>query len=182
MVMWKWLFLWTFLESFVWIHCFLLQEGKPHVCKETWTEKEKYARKCSFWSWGRCTTYRTITKEKLYCCDGYTYYFDDFTACNHAICDTKLNPTGACTLSYTDDKVLKRDGSVERNSGGSCSSPETCTNCNDGFYGDGPYCKKACSWRSDSTRCFPGTCTDGLASKCQCSAGFTGHHCEQSKS
>nr|XP_034314147.1 uncharacterized protein LOC105348718 isoform X1 [Crassostrea gigas] len=227
MVIWKWLFLWTFLESFVWIHCFLLQEGKPHVCKETWTEKEKYARKCSFWSWGRCTTYRTITKEKLYCCDGYTYYFDDFTACNHAICDTKLNPTGACTLSYTDDKVLKRDGSVERNSGGSCSSPETCTNCNDGFYGDGPYCKicppidhcnhrrcsstsdnicvfcdgevaekeyyraytpipsgktkceQACSWRSDSTRCFPGTCTDGLASKCQCSAGFTGHHCEQ---
>ena len=58
-----------------------------------------------------------------------------------AICDSKINPTGACTLSYSDDRILKRDGSVARISGGRCSSPEKCTNCNDGFYGDGPYCK-----------------------------------------
>lgn len=31
-----------------------------NVCKKTWTEKEKYKRKCSFWKWGRCTTYRYV--------------------------------------------------------------------------------------------------------------------------
>ncbi|CAG2217115.1 unnamed protein product [Mytilus edulis] len=39
-------------------------------------------------------------------------------------------------------------------------------------------CEKACSWRSDSTRCFPGNCTDDLASNCNCWHGFSGHHCE----
>lgn len=38
-------------------------------------------------------------------------------------------------------------------------------------------CQKACSWRADSTRCFPGHCENELASKCKCIQGFTGHHC-----
>ncbi|XP_061181031.1 uncharacterized protein LOC133189645 [Saccostrea echinata] len=144
-----------------------------------------------------------------------------------AICDDKTDRSGACTKYYSNDGILKRNHPIVRDSGGSCSSPEKCTNCNNGFYGDGPYCKicppiancnhrrctspgdnicvycegevlekdyyraytpvpsqkkkceKACSWRSDSTRCFPGTCTDGLASQCKCSPGFEGHHCEQ---
>ncbi|XP_078334035.1 uncharacterized protein LOC111124258 [Crassostrea virginica] len=151
-------------------------------------------------------------------CNGYSL---------EAICDNKINPNGACSITYTDDQILKRDGSVVRKSKGTCSSPEKCTNCNDGFYSDGPYCRicpkidrcnhrrctstgdnicvycdgevaelkyhraytpvpsskkkceQACSWRPDSTRCFPGTCADDLASKCTCSPGFTGHHCEQ---
>ncbi|XP_076116644.1 uncharacterized protein LOC143084122 [Mytilus galloprovincialis] len=39
-------------------------------------------------------------------------------------------------------------------------------------------CLKACSWRSDSTRCFPGTCAEDLASNCNCMKGFGGHHCD----
>lgn len=41
--------------------------------------------------------------------------------------------------------------------------------------------KEACSWRSDSTRCYPGECKDELAANCKCSKGFTGRHCEISK-
>ncbi|KAL8623239.1 hypothetical protein ACOMHN_062726 [Nucella lapillus] len=40
-------------------------------------------------------------------------------------------------------------------------------------------CHKACSWRADSTRCYPGTCAGELVSRCSCSSGFTGHHCQQ---
>ncbi|XP_062616047.1 uncharacterized protein LOC134277752 [Saccostrea cucullata] len=43
---------------------------------------------------------------------------------------------------------------------------------------NGELCEKACSWRSDSTRCFPGRCDKELASNCKCIKGFAGHHCE----
>ncbi|XP_041351011.1 uncharacterized protein LOC121369994 [Gigantopelta aegis] len=44
----------------------------------------------------------------------------------------------------------------------------------------GAQCLKACSWRSDSTRCYPGTCTgDGLVENCVCATGFYGYHCEK---
>ncbi|XP_046552071.1 uncharacterized protein LOC124261758 [Haliotis rubra] len=39
-------------------------------------------------------------------------------------------------------------------------------------------CIQACSWRSDSTRCYPGTCRNEYASNCACSSGFTGKHCQ----
>ncbi|XP_046581225.1 uncharacterized protein LOC124288740 [Haliotis rubra] len=39
-------------------------------------------------------------------------------------------------------------------------------------------CIQACSWRSDSTRCYPGTCRNEYASSCACSSGFTGKHCQ----
>ncbi|XP_055997828.1 uncharacterized protein LOC125647098 [Ostrea edulis] len=229
-------YLWITFQCVLYTNCFdisnflhlFLVDGRANVCKDTWTEKEKYKRKCSFWKWGRCTTYRTAHRQKLYCCSGYKNELDDPTACKYAICDGLTDYTGlACTQNYPDDSIRKRSGAVVRDSGGSCSSPEICTDCNDGFYGDGPKCKicpkidhcnhrrctgpgdnicvycdgevaerdyyraytpvpsskkkceQACSWRSDSTRCFPGTCTDGLASKCQCSPGFSGHHCEK---
>ncbi|XP_071123054.1 uncharacterized protein [Mytilus edulis] len=66
----------------------------------------------------------------------------------------------------------------------------TCVWC-DGEIADRPYwkaytggldrisCKKTCSWRTDSTRCFPGTCADELAASCQCAANFSGTHCEK---
>nr|XP_034301655.1 uncharacterized protein LOC105322112 [Crassostrea gigas] len=203
-----------------------LQENGAHVCKETWYEKEKYHRSCSFWKWGRCTTYRKVSKHRLFCCSGYDYFYDSLHECRYAICDGKTNPYGACTLRYTNDRILKRDGSVHTVSGGTCSSPDRCTGCNDGFYSTGPYCEicpkidhcnhrrctstsdnicefcdgevlakpfwraytpapsskklcqKACSWRSDSTRCYPGTCSNELASQCTCTKGFTGTHCQ----
>lgn len=40
---------------------------------------------------------------------------------------------------------------------------------------------EACSWRADSTRCYPGYCEEGLAANCICVTGFTGKHCEKSK-
>ncbi|CAG2215825.1 unnamed protein product [Mytilus edulis] len=53
----------------------------------------------------------------------------------------------------------------------------------DGEIADRPYWKaytgETCSWRTDSTRCFPGTCADELAASCQCAANFSGTHCEK---
>ncbi|XP_076113973.1 uncharacterized protein LOC143082259 [Mytilus galloprovincialis] len=39
-------------------------------------------------------------------------------------------------------------------------------------------CQKTCSWRTDSTRCYPGTCADELSANCQCADNFSGTHCE----
>ncbi|XP_046543949.1 uncharacterized protein LOC124254116 [Haliotis rubra] len=39
-------------------------------------------------------------------------------------------------------------------------------------------CIKACSWRSDSTWCYPGTCRSEYASNCACTSGFTGKNCQ----
>ncbi|XP_052707847.1 uncharacterized protein LOC128183063 isoform X2 [Crassostrea angulata] len=64
-----------------------------------------------------------------------------------------------------------------------------CANC-EGVVRDAPYyrayvrsddkkqCLQACSWRSDSTRCYPGYCDGELAANCRCVQGFTGKHCE----
>ncbi|XP_071123148.1 uncharacterized protein [Mytilus edulis] len=148
-----------------------------------------------------------------------------FPGCDYAICDGKTVFTGACNKYYPNDYQKTKDKGIVRSSGGTCSSPDTCTNCNDGFYSNGPYCEmcgpiancnhrrctsgsnqvcawcdgevkyspywraytshldttkcqKACSWRSDSTRCYPGTCSNELAANCQCAANFGGTHCE----
>ncbi|XP_046559287.1 uncharacterized protein LOC124268356 [Haliotis rubra] len=43
---------------------------------------------------------------------------------------------------------------------------------------DRKHCRKACSWRPDSTWCYPGTCQEELASNCICSPGFSGSNCQ----
>nr|XP_034332757.1 uncharacterized protein LOC105327902 isoform X2 [Crassostrea gigas] len=43
---------------------------------------------------------------------------------------------------------------------------------------DRKQCLQACSWRNDSTRCYPGYCDGELAANCKCAQGFTGTHCE----
>ncbi|XP_055958832.1 uncharacterized protein LOC126829498 [Patella vulgata] len=40
-------------------------------------------------------------------------------------------------------------------------------------------CDKACSWRSSSTPCYPGSCPTELANSCRCTSGFTGTRCER---
>jgi hypothetical protein len=40
---------------------------------------------------------------------------------------------------------------------------------------------EACSWRTDSRRCYPGTCADETVGSCKCLDGFGGRHCETSK-
>ncbi|CAC5401970.1 unnamed protein product [Mytilus coruscus] len=39
-------------------------------------------------------------------------------------------------------------------------------------------CRKTCSWRSDSRRCYPGNCTDEVVDSCVCTDGFDGNHCD----
>ncbi|CAC5394622.1 unnamed protein product [Mytilus coruscus] len=39
-------------------------------------------------------------------------------------------------------------------------------------------CIQACSWRKDSTRCYPGTCINEIAASCNCTEGFGGKHCQ----
>ncbi|CAC5370730.1 unnamed protein product [Mytilus coruscus] len=141
------------------------------------------------------------------------------------ICDGKTNLTGACNMIYQEEDCQITRKETICNSGGNCLSPEVCSNCNEGFYSEGPYCRKcgtidhckytrcttssnqhcewceaeifpmrywrayirhfdktkcqqACSWKTDSTRCFPGNCIDELASQCTCADNFSGHHCE----
>ncbi|XP_033751511.1 uncharacterized protein LOC117335548 [Pecten maximus] len=43
----------------------------------------------------------------------------------------------------------------------------------------GRSCKQACSWRSDSTRCYPGKCSTETVDSCVCMQGFTGFHCDE---
>ncbi|CAG2190381.1 unnamed protein product [Mytilus edulis] len=39
-------------------------------------------------------------------------------------------------------------------------------------------CIQTCSWRTDSTRCYPGTCGKEISTSCKCLDGFGGHHCD----
>ncbi|KAL3841827.1 hypothetical protein ACJMK2_019926 [Sinanodonta woodiana] len=82
-----------------------------------------------------------------------------------AICDGKAS-TPACNIVYSDYFVKTRNGVIVRNSGGVCSSPDVCTNCNDGFYSDKAYCR-ACK---QIPHCNHHRCTTGTSSAC--------HYCE----
>lgn len=46
----------------------------------------------------------------------------------------------ACNEQYYSDVIVYRGGETRDRGGGSCSSPENCTNCADGFYGDSGRC------------------------------------------
>ncbi|XP_071082513.1 uncharacterized protein [Haliotis cracherodii] len=73
-----------------------------------------------------------------------------------------------------------------------CTSPsdQVCSRC-EGVYMDRPgerayvnttdnkSCIQACSWRSDSTRCYPGVCAKEYARNCICTTEFSGTHCEK---
>ncbi|XP_038050910.1 uncharacterized protein LOC119724061 [Patiria miniata] len=63
------------------------------------------------------------------------------------------------------------------------ATDQQCHQC-DGDYGpngaayssvnNGSECRKQCSWRDDSSACYPGSCTDA---NCTCSSGFLGPDC-----
>ncbi|CAG2203590.1 unnamed protein product [Mytilus edulis] len=173
-------------------------------------------------------SFRTVDHSKLVCDNGWIYKSFSDKDCSYAICDGKTNFNGACNIYYSDDQIITRSqSSPQRSSGGSCTGPNSCIDCNDGFYSDGPKCRicskinncnhrrcttatnqkcmycegdvvsrpywraytpeiddanscqKTCSWRADSTRCYPGTCANELAANCICSGSFTGNHCEK---
>ncbi|XP_033124572.1 uncharacterized protein LOC117122905, partial [Anneissia japonica] len=64
------------------------------------------------------------------------------------------------------------------------STDQMCLSC-EGDYGSdigqaylnkGPVCEENCSWRTTSTTCYPGSCSDGENS-CVCETGFTEYDC-----
>ncbi|XP_046562886.1 uncharacterized protein LOC124271770 [Haliotis rubra] len=181
-----------------------------------------YTTKCGFWKWGRCTRYRKRPVTNYRCKSGYRS--TDSKGCPHPVCDNQIQ-SAACNIEYRTSHIVYSNGRTQYKSGGSCTSPRICANCNEGFYpsnercrmcsaisncdletctsssnqvcsrcdgvvlgqaghmayvasSDNRSCIQACSWRSDSTRCYPGTCRNEYASNCACSSGFTGKHCQ----
>lgn len=58
-----------------------------------------------------------------------------------AVCAGRTNLNGACHRSYSDDKIIYRGGRTQNYGGGTCTQPNNCENCNQGFYNDGRgYC------------------------------------------
>ncbi|XP_046557203.1 uncharacterized protein LOC124266453 [Haliotis rubra] len=206
----------------VWDLCTGLQEKGENVLTMTTYRKNKYTVKCSFWKWGRCTKYRQQSDKTYRCKTGYRS--TDNKGCPHAVCDNEIQ-SAACNIDYRTSHIVYSNGRTQYKSGGRCTSPGICANCNEGFYPSNERCRmcsaisncdletctsssnqvcsrcegvvldqaghrayvassdrrsciQACSWRSDSTRCYPGTCRNEYASNCACSSGFTGKHCQ----
>ena len=57
-----------------------------------------------------------------------------------AICDGRSG-SDACTMTYGKYPVKLRSGKTIHESGGTCYKPESCTDCAEGAYPDGPYCR-----------------------------------------
>ncbi|XP_046581226.1 uncharacterized protein LOC124288741 [Haliotis rubra] len=120
---------------------------------------------CGFLWIGRCSRYSRQSRLTFQCKPGYRS--DDNIGCPHK-CRTISNcQTEACTTSR-DQMCSLCDGVVSHVPGHRAylltSNKKSCT--------------QTCSWRSDSTRCYPGTCKGEYASSCSCSSGFTGQHCQ----
>ncbi|CAG2198378.1 unnamed protein product [Mytilus edulis] len=147
------------------------------ICTSYSSEAYRYSTSCGFWGYKDA---RQLAK-----CNGRTLLND------------------ACNEQYTSDKIIYFGGESRDRGGGTCSSPDYCTGCEDGFYQHYGRCltpktglieksmievdvkcssinlfTEACSWRSDSTRCFPGNCIDEIVETCNCTSGFGGNQCD----
>ncbi|XP_067661298.1 uncharacterized protein [Haliotis asinina] len=125
----------------------------------------RYSVSCGFLFLGRCRKYSRQSRLTFHCKPGYRS--EDDIGCPYK-CTTISNcQTEACTTSR-DQMCSLCEGVVSDDPGHRAflltSNKKSCT--------------KACSWRSDSTRCYPGTCKGEYASNCSCSSGFTGKHCQ----
>ncbi|XP_046557200.1 uncharacterized protein LOC124266449 [Haliotis rubra] len=206
----------------VWYISTGLQENGENVESITTYRASKYTTKCGFWGLSRCSRYRQVSKKSLRCKPGYRT--TDNKGCPHPICDNQIL-SAACNIDYRSSHIVYNNGTTQYKSGGKCTSPGICAECNEGFYPSRERCRmcsaisncdletctsssnqvcrrckgvvldqpghrayvasfgnksciQACSWRSDSTRCYPGTCRNEYASHCACSSGFTGKHCQ----
>ncbi|XP_067663298.1 uncharacterized protein [Haliotis asinina] len=206
----------------VWNYSTGLQENGKNVETVITYRSSRYTTACGFLNWHRCSRYRQRSNKSLRCRPGYRT--TDNKGCPHPVCDNEINPI-ACNIDYRTSHIVYSNGTTQYKSGGNCTSPGICTNCNEGFYpsrercrmcgainncpletctsssnqmcsrcegvvldqagyrayvasSDNRTCIQACSWRSDSTRCYPGTCRNEYASNCACSSGFTGKHCQ----
>ncbi|XP_063415906.1 uncharacterized protein LOC134697555 [Mytilus trossulus] len=110
-------------------------------------------------SGGSCTAPNTCIgcNTGFYSDGGYCRICGKIDNCNHRV----------CTSSY-DHQCQWCDGELQPNRYYRAYTQHV----------DRTKCQKACSWRTDSSRCFPGVCTDELASNCVCSTNFGGTHCQ----
>ncbi|KAK3082667.1 hypothetical protein FSP39_002132, partial [Pinctada imbricata] len=80
-----------------------------------------------------------------------------------AICDGRINSQGACNdLAEDGDYIITRTA-VYFYGNGTCSAPETCTSCTEGFYASGPNCKIC----PQIDRCYHRRCTNETDNFCE---------------
>ncbi|CAH1249044.1 SCARF2 [Branchiostoma lanceolatum] len=99
-------------------------------CTETYSQR--YYTSCGFAGWDTCTRYRTASRQTT--CYGAEYF----------CCDGHTNSGGVC--------VPVCWGIITCPNGGTCSSPNMCSSCNDGYYS--PKCDQCTVIANcDDTRC-----------------------------
>lgn len=57
-----------------------------------------------------------------------------------AICYGRTLLNNACNEPYAYDRIVYRGGEIRNSGGGTCSSPNYCTECENGFYQNGGRC------------------------------------------
>ncbi|XP_071087257.1 uncharacterized protein [Haliotis cracherodii] len=142
-----------------------LRENATNVVTRTTYSRVRYTANCGTWGWRRCTRYRRGSSKTFHCRTGYRS--TDNIGCPH-VC-TAISNCDLETCTSSSNQVCSRcDGVVSEQAGHRAyvASPTRKS------------CIQACSWRSDSTWCYPGTCRNEYASNCVCSSGFTGKHCQ----
>ncbi|XP_052806224.1 uncharacterized protein LOC128235442 [Mya arenaria] len=109
---------------------------ESHYCYVTGYRSTKTCT--SGWLWSRRCNYKSVSTAKLECCDDY--YGDD---CDKPKCgDGDMNIT--CDVN-DEGMVIYKNGTVVTDSKGTCVAPNTCENCNEGFYPNSEVGKcKAC--------------------------------------
>ncbi|XP_076076031.1 uncharacterized protein LOC143046854 [Mytilus galloprovincialis] len=118
------------------ISLFAFSYAEIGVCSHYYKHEQKFFYYCG-WLWNKkCTRYVQYSEQlSIYCCTGYQHYPNCYP-----VCDGKTILNDACNEQYYSDVIVYRGGETRDRGGGSCSSPENCTNCADGFYGDSGRC------------------------------------------
>ncbi|KAL3843250.1 hypothetical protein ACJMK2_021192 [Sinanodonta woodiana] len=135
--------------------------GGSHVCPYSGYKKERKVRSCGPLWMNTCSSYRSVATTLYRCCSGWAS--GDGRDCNIPLCAGLTNPK-AC--DRYEGYIIRRDGSIVRNSGGVCVDANTCAYCNEGYYSENGYCW-ACT-RIDNCN-FP---------KCEHAGGSICEYCE----
>ncbi|XP_053400999.1 uncharacterized protein LOC128557566 [Mercenaria mercenaria] len=118
-------------------------------------------KKCSGWWFWRGCGY--VYSSHRRCCTGYSG-----SSCSEPKCRRGYG-ADTCNI-YNEGNVKYKNGIVVRNSGGVCSKPSECKNCNKGYYpviSLGGYCK-ACK---SPLNCNLPVCTSNSNSRCEYCVG-----------
>ncbi|XP_052067298.1 uncharacterized protein LOC127706680 [Mytilus californianus] len=138
------------------------RKGNPAACDKLYTDDVQITRAGNIrQGTGTCTAVDVCSgcNDGFYGGDKYCYMCGKIDNCLHRRC-TDNNQNLLCV--WCDGEIAERP--YWKAYTGEVDSRKSC--------------QKSCSWRTDSTRCYPGTCVDGLAAHCQCADNFSGTHCE----